>query len=250
MMGSVPLSLDNFDAFGASHDIEEFVSDLSLWYVRRSRDRVGPTAANSQDKLACHFTLYYLLTTISQLLAPFTPFISEEIYKNLTGKESVHLSDWPKAAKLSKSDVQLIKDMKFVRKIVEMGLSQRKTAGIKVRQPLRTLRVNAQCSILNIQLLQLIKDELNVKEIEWIDNKELSVSLDLDLDSELIAEGKVRELIRQVQELRKEKGARLDQKIKLVVPELPVIHELFKKLKLQTLAKEVKEGDELWIELT
>jgi len=137
-----------------------------------------------------------------------------------------------------------------VRKICELGHARRKEYKIKVRQPLQQFSIfNLQFSM-NDELLGIIKDELNVKEIEWIDNKELSVSLDLDLDSELIAEGKVRELIRQVQELRKEKGARLDQKIKLVVPELPVIHELFKKLKLQTLAKEVKEGDELWIELT
>ncbi len=253
IIGSVTLSLDNFDAFGASHAIEEFVADLSLWYVRRSRNRVGPTANDGDDKLACHSTLYTLLTTLSQLLAPFTPFISEEIYKNLTCEESVHLSNWPKSKKLSNQDTQLIEDMKFVRKIVEMGLSERKKNGIKVRQPLKTLHVNAQCSILNAQLLQLIKDELNIKEIEWVKNKVLSVSLDLRLDPELIAEGKLRELIRQVQELRKEKGAQLDQKIKLVVPRpeaSPALtDELLEKLKLQTLAKEVKEGDELWIEL-
>ena len=163
------------------------------------------------------------------------------------------MSDWPKATKLSKSDTQLIEDMKSVRKVVEMGLSERKKNDIKVRQPLRALRVSAQCSVLTAQLLQLIKDELNIKNVVWEKGDELSVFLDLRLDPELIAEGKVRELIRQVQGLRKEKGARLDQKIKLVVPRPEagpaLTDELLEKLKLQTLAKEAKEGDELWIEL-
>ncbi len=136
--------------------------------------------------------------------------------------------------------------MRLVRKIVEMGLSQRKTASIKVRQPLRALRVNAQCSTLNAQLLQLIKDELNVKEVVWEKGNELSVVLDLDLDSQLLAEGRLRDLIRQVQEKRKGLGARLDQKIRVTLPEFPTALAEFQR---QTLAKEVKSGHELQIEL-
>ncbi len=248
-ISQVTASLEKYDPYNSSRAIEDLLSDISLWYIRRSRDRVGPTTPDSDDKQACLSTLYSLLTTFSQLLAPFNPYISDSIYKNLTGAESVHLSDWPKTRKLSKTDIQLIEDMKLVRKIVEMGLSERKKAGVKVRQPLRALRVNAQRSTLNAQLLQLIKDELNIKEIKWDKNKDLSVSLDLNLDSELIAEGRLRDLIRQVQEKRKELGARLDQKIKLVMPDLPAVPELLENLKRQTLAKEVKSGHELQVEL-
>ena len=241
----VTIGLNSYDPYSSSHAIEELLSDISLWYVRRSRDRVGPTATDQSDKLACHSTLYSLLSTFSQLLAPFNPYISDSIYKNLTGVESVHLSNWPKARKLSKADIQLTEDMKLVRKIVEMGLSERKTAGMKVRQPLRALRVNAQRSTFNAQLLQLIKDELNIKEITWREG-ELSVDLDLKLDPELLAEGRLRGLIRQVQEKRKELGARLDQKIRVTLPELPIDLAEFQR---QTLARDVKSGHEFQIEL-
>ncbi|KKU28413.1 MAG: Isoleucyl-tRNA synthetase [Candidatus Amesbacteria bacterium GW2011_GWA1_47_20] len=238
-------SLDKYDPYSSSRTLEDLLSDISLWYVRRSRDRVGPTVPNSNDKQACLSTLYSLLTTFSQLLAPFNPYISDTIYRNLTGKESVHLSNWPKAKKLSKNDIQLIEDMKLVRKIVEMGLSQRKIAGIKVRQPLRQIIIVTSLS-LSDDLARLIKDELNIKDVVWGKGEELSVTLDLDLDPQLLAEGKLRELIRQVQENRKELGARLDQKIRIILPELPADLSEFKR---QTLAQDVKSGHELQIEL-
>ncbi len=245
---TVTKSLDAFNAFTASHAIEDLVSDLSLWYVRRSRDRVGPTTIDSDDKKICHSTLYTLLTTLSQLMAPFIPFMTEEIYKNLTGEESVHLSKWPKLKKLNKLDLQLIDDMKSVRKIVELGLSQRKLANIKVRQPLRALRVNSQFTISNLQLVQLIKDELNIKDVEFKENKELSVVLDLDLDSELIAEGKLREITRQIQDKRKELGAKLDQKINLTLSE--DLEEKYKlELSRQTLVQQINIGSEFAVQL-
>lgn len=86
-------SLDNYDAQTGSLAIQDFVDDLSTWYVRRSRDRIGPTVEAGDDKNACCETLYQVLVTLSLLLSPFTPFIAEEIYKNLTGEESVHLAE-------------------------------------------------------------------------------------------------------------------------------------------------------------
>ncbi|KKR88241.1 MAG: Isoleucyl-tRNA synthetase, partial [Candidatus Wolfebacteria bacterium GW2011_GWB1_41_12] len=184
-ISQITTSLDAYDPFTSSHALENLLSDISLWYVRRSRNRPD-----------CLPTLHTLLVTFVQLLAPFNPFISESIYRNLTGQESVHLSDWPKAKKLSKEDLQLIEDMKLVRKIVELGLSQRKTAGVKVRQPLRLATVTSLS--LSDDLTQLIKDELNIKNIKWEKGDELSVVLGLNLDSELIAEGQMREIARQV----------------------------------------------------
>ena len=124
----VTSSLDKYDAYTACRTLEEFTSDVSLWFVRRSRDRVGPGAPDGSDKSVCFITLHHILTTLSVLLAPFTPFISEEIYRNLTGRESVHLADWPKSHRLLPDDIQLLEDMKLIRKIVETGLSARKEA--------------------------------------------------------------------------------------------------------------------------
>ncbi|TSC88339.1 MAG: isoleucyl-tRNA synthetase [Microgenomates group bacterium Gr01-1014_16] len=239
----VTKSLDKYDAYTASHAIENFVNDLSLWYVRRSRDRVGPSAPNGPDKQTCYSVLHFALCTLSSLLAPFTPYLSEEIYRNLTGETSVHLSSWPKVGKI---DFKLIGQMRTVRKIVELGLSARKAAGIKVRQPLRSLTVNVQNSISNIQLEKLILDELNIKNIIFEKSDELSVELDLKLDDLLIAEGQTRELIRQIQDKRKELGARLDQKINLVLPSHPVSIE---DLKRHTLADKIEYGSELKVEL-
>lgn len=237
----VTKSLDKYDAYSASHAIEDFVNDLSLWYVRRSRDRVGPSAVDQKGKSICLSTLHLVLSTLSKLLAPFTPYLSEEIYRNLTGEESVHLSDWPKSGK---SNLELIAQMQTVRKIVEMGLSQRKSAGVKVRQPLRSITIHGQ--ELDDELQKLIKDELNIKNIIINASDELSVELDLKLDDSLIAEGQTRELIRQIQDKRKELGARLDQKINLVLPTTP---SNLDDLKRHTLADIIETGTELKVEL-
>jgi len=237
-INSVTLSLDNFDAFGASHAIEDFVNDLSLWYVRRSRSR--------DDRAVVNDTLYQVLVTLCKLMAPILPYITEEMYQNLTREESVHLANWPTHQKLKGSDLKLIEDMKQVRKLVEAGLAARKAVNVKVRQPLRKIIFNTQCSMSD-ELLQLIKDELNIKNIEFDKNQEQLAVLDLDLDEELIEEGKLRELIRSVQNARKEAGARLNQHIILYIPEV-LKAELMQSLKRQTLADEIKIG-ELAVEL-
>lgn len=244
----VAKSLDGFDAFTASRSIEELVSDLSLWYVRRSRGRVGPAAEDGEDKAACHQTLKKVLVTLCQLLAPFTPYMAEEMYKNLTSEESVHLSSWPKSRKTTPDEEELIASMKLVRKIVEMGLSQRKQAGIKVRQPLAALTVTSTEAELNSGLGQLILDELNIKKMQWKQGDELQVHLNTEMSDSLKEEGELRELVRQVQDMRKEAKASLDQKIKLIIPQLPK-PDLLEQLKRQTLATKVVEGDKLWIEL-
>lgn len=247
-IATVSQSLDQYDPFIASHSIEDFVSDLSLWYVRRSRDRVGPSAVDTKDKQAFHSTLHTVFVNLTKVLAPFTPFIADEIYKNLTREESVHLTDWPTAIKLSKEQTQLLNDMQTVRKIAELGLSARKSLSIKVRQPLRTLRVSSQLSVLSDQLLQLIKDELNVKEIHWAQGPELKVELDSKIDDQLKKEGEMRELIRQIQDLRKSLGAKLDQQIDLTLPNA-LDPEMLANLKSQTLTRNVAIAPELSVEL-
>ncbi|MGB9706817.1 MAG: class I tRNA ligase family protein, partial [Microgenomates group bacterium] len=237
--------LDNFNAFAAAQKIEAFVNDLSTWYVRRSRDRVGPTAPSGRDKRACYQTLWYVLVTLSKVLAPFIPFLSEEIFKNLTGKESVHLEIWPKAGYVNH---KLLAEMELVRKICELGHAERKRAGIKVRQPLSELRIT-NCELrINKKLINLIKEELNVKNVQIkYSTGKLGVKLDTKITQELKEEGETRELVRRIQELRKEAGCRLDEKIIVYGPNLPANPKLQKYLKKETLAKELRIGKELKI---
>ncbi|KKU56547.1 hypothetical protein A3H89_03970 [Candidatus Amesbacteria bacterium RIFCSPLOWO2_02_FULL_48_11] len=246
LINSVTDKLDKYNIYGSTSELESFVVDLSTWYIRRSRDRVGPSATDSPDKISFYTTTFFVLTHLCQLLAPFVPFVSDAIYINLTGEESVHLSAWPKGRSLNLKEKEILEQMKVVRKIVELALSQRKSAGIKVRQPLRKISIGSPS--LSQTLYFLIKDEVNVKEVEWNKKQELTVSLELDLDSNLISEGQAREIIRSAQELRKALGAKLDQKIHLTAP-FPDNPDLVEKIRLRTLADKISLGEKVKIEL-
>jgi isoleucyl-tRNA synthetase len=245
LISQVTKSLDNFDSFTAAQKIEEFVEDLSTWYVRRSRDRVGPTASDKKDKKACYQTLWYVLVNLSKVLAPFMPFLSEYIYKNLTSKKSVHLESWPKAGKVEE---KLLEEMALVRKICELGHAERKKAGIKVRQTLKKCQISNVKFQMSNELVDLIREELNVKEVVVrMGEGELGVKLDTKITPELKEEGETRELIRKIQELRKKAGCALDGKIIVEAPNLPTKPELQEYLKKETLAEELRAGKELKI---
>lgn len=189
--------LDAYDVTGAARAIERFtVEDLSLWYIRRSRKRFNEAAP----------VLKFVLLTLSKLLAPFTPFLAETIYQEFAVKESVHLDDWPIASRKS-IDKKLEEAMVRVREIVSQALAQRAKAGIKVRQPLGKLQITN--NKLQKELLDLIKEEVNVKEIVF----GKSMKLDIELTPELREEGIVREIIRHIQEIRREMGFRPQDKI-------------------------------------
>ncbi len=241
-------SLMNYDPQTAAVSIELFVTDLSQWYIRRSRDRVGPTVDTSEDKNNCYQTLYEVLVTLCKLLAPFTPFISEEIYRNLTGEESVHLAEWPqKSSKFKVQSSKLLEDMELVRKVCEVGHAKRKQLGIKVRQPLRKLKVKSEKLKANKELIQLVKDELNVKEVELTEGKgELAVELDTKLTDDLIEEGQAREVIRQIQIKRKELGCGLKDRIKVTLPRWP--DKFVSYIKKETLTDQLTKGDSVIIE--
>jgi len=241
--------LESFNTIDAISEAKQFIDDFSTWYIRRSRDRIGPSAPDADDKAAFYSTCYAVLTRLCQIMAPITPFISEAIFKNLTTQESVHLSDWPQAAAVDENQTQLVQDMKLVRKVVEMGLSVRKLQSIKVRQPLASLHVRSPQDQPGDRLIQLIKDELNVKAVEWGKGEDLGVEYDLTITPQLEAEGKNRELIRSVQEARKAAQARLDQWINLTVPVLPSTPQLQEELKRQTLARTLDAGSEIKVEL-
>lgn len=227
-------SLEKYDAYSASWAIEGFLNDLSTWHVRRSRNRFGPSAPEDKDKADGYTTLFSVLVTLSKLLAPFTPFISEEIFKNLTGKESVHLENWP-VSKNNLIDKKLEEEMVLVRLICELGHAQRKVKGIKVRQPLSKYKIQNTNYKLQEELLQLIKDELNVKEVVVETGEgEINGEFDFKITPALKAEGEVRDLIRQIQEARKEAGCGLSDQIEVGLPSWPKNYE--EKIKKDTLA--------------
>ena len=215
----VTKSLDKYDSKSAAETIENFVHDVSLWYVRRSRDRVGPTANDDKSKENYYTTMIIVLSTLSKMLMPFTPFIAEEIYGNLTGK-SVQLADWPVTVQSGvlkdKKDGKTLENMAYVREIAERGHSARKEANLAVRQPLNKITVFDNKDELHKEYLQLLKDELNVKEVKWSTKKsqtKLKVELDKKITPKLKEEGKARELLRNIQKERRNIGVELTQTV-------------------------------------
>jgi len=162
-VGSVTEAMTDFDALGATTTLAEFVDDLSNWYVRRSRPRFwGATA----DGGSAHATLHRCLVTTAQLLAPFCPFVADELYVTLTGDTSVHLSDWPKTGPVP--DPVVIEQMAATRRLVSLGRAARSEARARVRQPLRRAFLLHPGVELTDEVRREITDELNVKELEEV----------------------------------------------------------------------------------
>ena len=203
----------------AVRSVQEFVTDLSQWYVRRSRDRFKGEAGNAKREMGVH-VFGVVLFELSKLLAPFAPFLAEEVYQEVTGKQfgsedSVHLELWTPDMNKWKNETA-VKEMALVRKAVELGLSARKEAKMKVRQPLSAFAISDEH--LAKEYGELMADELNVKSIyfakvaeldnDWVkrEEPELSVALNIELTDELVEEGLVREVIRALNGKRKEMG--------------------------------------------
>lgn len=203
-------SMESYELNRAARAFAPFVDHLSNWYIRRSRKRFWKSEDDS-DKNAAYQTLHEVLVTLSKLMAPFTPFLSEEVYRNLTGEESVHLADFP-VANEKLIDDKLNEEMRKARETVRKGLQRRADAGIKVRQPLRTLSIKYDVLA---DLLDIIKEEVNVKSVVVNKNQDNNVVLDFDITPELQLEGEAREIIRAIQEGRKKAGFNVDDRIVL-----------------------------------
>lgn len=243
LIKDVTMNLDNYNTISAIDAVKSFVNDFSTWYIRRSRDRVGPSAENKEDKEAFYQTTYTVLTTVTKVLAPIVPFITEEMYRNLTNEESVHLTNWPLAPQTKSQE--LVEQMKHVRKIVELGLAQRKEQQLKVKQPLSgiTVYLGEKEQQLNANLEQLILDELNVKKVEYITKSaaEMTVELDTKLTDALVAEGQAREIVRKIQEERKKLETSLDEKVEVIIEAWPADFEDY--IKKNALVKSLSKGE-------
>jgi isoleucyl-tRNA synthetase len=218
--------LDSYDPTSAGRAVQSFVEDLSNWYVRRSRRRFWKTE-NDSDKLAAYHTLYECLVTVCKLMAPFTPFVAEEMYQNLVlsvdgeAPESVHLAEWP-LSDPSLVDQTLMDETRVVMRVVSLGRAARSKAGIKVRQPLARVVVKARSAAEGRGLARLepqVLDELNVKALEFSDGDAAlvgltlaedeagyAVGLDTAVTPELADEGLARELVHRIQSARKTAG--------------------------------------------
>ena len=214
LTSEVEKHMDEYDIPNAMKPLLPFIDDASNWYVRRSRRRFWKSD-ETEDKSDAYRTLHYVLTQLSIIMAPFTPFLAEELYRLLTGGESVHLLDWPKTGHINELSIQ---HMQIVRDLINQGLSQRAAAGIKVRQPLKKVTVHG-VSDLAPELIEIIAEELNVKEVEVIKESnpetEIHAEIDTSLNAELRQEGLIREVIRQVQNARKKAELQVDDRIKL-----------------------------------
>ena len=195
---------DSYDAFNtitAGKSIRDFITDLSTWYIRRSRDRFK--GDDEQDKQYALATTKYVLLELSKVIAPLLPFLAESVYRTVGGmQKSVHLEDWPEGGSV---DEHVLSNMEEVRTIVSLALEARSSAKIKVRQPLARLTVRKPDSPIKEDegLIALIAEEVNVKDVVFENTTGWDVELDTAMTPELKQEGQYRELVRHIQSLRK-----------------------------------------------
>ncbi len=233
----VSAHMDAYDLMRASRPVLDFLDGLSNWYIRRSRKRFWKSE-NDADKKQAYHTLYYVLTELAKVIAPFVPFMAEDIFQQLTDGESVHLQDFPMYhPELVHSSLEA--EMDAVREYITEGLALRAKAQRKVRQPLSSVTTPK----FPAEYKEIVLEELNVKDVKW----GTEVSLDTVLTPELQREGLMREVVRQVQNARKAAGLQVDDRINLALAtddeELArAIKEFSKTIASETLASQINEG--------
>ncbi|MDQ1284310.1 MAG: isoleucyl-tRNA synthetase [Patescibacteria group bacterium] len=256
LIKEINLNMEAYELTRASRLFPKFIDNLSNWYIRRSRKRFWKSE-NDTDKNEAYETLHYVLVTLAKVMAPFTPFVAEEIWGNLTNyesgtnvritnnPESVHLCDFPMADE-KLIDEKLNKNMSDLREIISLGLQERAKHGIKVRQPLARVILGQKFSGVFNELINkpewsiILTEELNVKGAELGTDVEL-VGLDLEITEDLRLEGAAREVIRHIQEMRKEAGYEVDNRIQVCYSPQSVVFQKFGDLiAKETLADKLK----------
>ena len=224
---------ENMDVYNIPRALEgvlPFLDDASNWFVRRSRRRFWKSE-NGADKLQAYQTLHYILSYLALILAPFVPFLAEELWDKMVGDGSVHLKDWPEAGEI---DENLLAEMAEVRGYVNEALALRAKNGVKIRQPLASVKVPQNAK--SFDFTPILMEELNVKSVEFGGE---SVEFDFELTPELRAEGLMREIIRHIQAARKKAGLNVDDRIELnFKSENAELLDAFKKFE-QEISKEV-----------
>lgn len=245
---AVTAALDTFEHWKATEVLERFIDDCSTWYLRRSRERLKADPANLG-------VLIETLKTTAQLLAPFIPFSAEAMYRRVaalshsTQAASVHLLDWPVVVlpfdsaqgKLAQDDNTLLEEMATVRQLAELAHAARAKAGFKLRQPLAELQVVCPKIVDREALFAILREEVNVKAVTSVEKLEAvegwqsessgscSVALNVTLDAGLKDEGLVRELIRQLNALRKQAGLTPSDRIRIeIASATPALAQLLK----------------------
>jgi isoleucyl-tRNA synthetase len=215
-VGEVTNNMEAYNLVKATRPIGELITDLSTWFVRRSRDRFK--GEDEIDKQSALQTLRHVLLTLAKIMAPSMPFMAEKIYKDVGGeKESVHLEDWSKAGKIQDDTIS---NMEATRYIIEKALAKRAEEGIKIKQPLNRVTIPGEYR-LSVEYINLIKDELNVKHVDYHLKAESGefkliggeVTFDTKLTPELKQEGTLRELVRFINGLRKNAGLTISNRI-------------------------------------
>lgn len=252
LVAEVEKNMDTYNIPDAINPILPFLDDASNWFVRRSRRRFWKSEDDG-DKEMAYRTLHYVLVRLAYVLAPFTPFLAEELYHNLTGdSESIHLKDWLSAGR---SDQDMLEEMKQARGVINDILSLRAKEGIKTRQPLSYAEVRTSHDF-RPEIREMVIDEVNIKKIDFIQDSSLAdkhentkIGVELNITPELKREGLMREVIRHVQSARKSAGLNVDDRIILALktdaPELQkAIEEHAEVIQSETLAESLADTAE------
>ncbi len=243
LVKKVTVYLDKYDLYNATHEIENFITkDFSQWYIRRSRGRTDD---------GFYTASYKVLVTVSKLIAPFAPFVSEAMYRNLTKEESVHLSNWP-SEEVDITDSTLLKKMELVRKLSELGHAIRKEKGVNLRQPLAGVYIEVEKGKkISKNLKKILLDELNVRKFVsrkpkgfWENSDSLGnrIYLDPKITPDLVEDYRMRELARKIQVERKRLGTKLNERIVVSAPWIPKDSSLFNELKERVGADKIVKG--------
>lgn len=234
---------DNMNVYDIPHAVEDvllFIDDASNWFVRRSRRRFWKSEDDT-DKHQAYQTLHYVLSYLALILAPFVPFLSEELWQKMVGGESVHLQNWPQAGQI---DEQIVADMAELRGFVNEALALRAKAGVKIRQPLSEVVLPRSADGVE-WFSDILLEELNVKRVSW-QAEASAIALDLTITPDLKNEGLVREVIRAVQNGRKKAGLNVDDRINLaLMSDDPVLTQAIAQFRDEIYAETLAVGTQI-----